>query len=149
MALEVYEEAIAGLKKLLRYSILFRFWPRDSPTRKLNCAFPEADEAIFRYGRISRPINHQEFHFNTHSSLGPTLTALLFLSSSENGELEGAAAAKVKKLMTELSGAAASKAGFDPVARIQAGFEHFKKDNYEYVDFHFRFLRIRWKLNAF
>ncbi|XP_042048941.1 carbonic anhydrase 2-like [Salvia splendens] len=67
MALEVYEEAIAGLKKLL----------------------------------------------------------------SENGELEGAAAAKVKKLMTELSGAAASKAGFDPVARIQAGFEHFKKENYE------------------
>ncbi|KAG6426451.1 hypothetical protein SASPL_110674 [Salvia splendens] len=96
MALEVYEEAIAGLKNLLRYSIL-RMISSGFPHQKPNFAFPEANEAIFRYGRISRPM---EF---------------------ENGELEGATAAEVKKLMTELSGAAAAKVAFDPVARIQAG----------------------------
>ncbi|KAH6809581.1 beta carbonic anhydrase 4 [Perilla frutescens var. hirtella] len=43
---------------------------------------------------------------------------------SENGELEGAAAAKLKQLTAELT-------GVDPIARIRAGFEHFKKENYE------------------
>ncbi|KAG8366124.1 hypothetical protein BUALT_Bualt17G0043200 [Buddleja alternifolia] len=49
---------------------------------------------------------------------------------SEKGELEAAAAAKVRQLTAELAGAT-EKAVFDPVERIRTGFDHFKKEKYE------------------
>ncbi|KAL3631023.1 hypothetical protein CASFOL_024007 [Castilleja foliolosa] len=49
---------------------------------------------------------------------------------SEKSELGEAAAAKVRELTVALT-AGTEKAGFDPDERIRAGFEHFKKENYE------------------
>ncbi|XP_047968107.1 carbonic anhydrase 2-like isoform X2 [Salvia hispanica] len=46
---------------------------------------------------------------------------------SEKVELEGAAATKVNQMLTELT----AKSALDPLARLQAGFQHFKKENYE------------------
>ncbi|KAL6547295.1 hypothetical protein OROMI_023016 [Orobanche minor] len=49
---------------------------------------------------------------------------------SEKSGLEEVAAAKVKEL-TEALAAGTEKAFFDPVERIRAGFELFKKENYD------------------
>jgi carbonic anhydrase len=49
---------------------------------------------------------------------------------SEKGELGAVAAEKVKKLTAELAGES-DGSGFDPIARIRTGFEHFKKEIYE------------------
>lgn len=53
---------------------------------------------------------------------------------SEKGDLKEAAAAKVRQLTVELAGSAqngAVKSVSNPVERIRAGFEHFKKEKYE------------------
>ncbi|PIN10087.1 Carbonate dehydratase [Handroanthus impetiginosus] len=49
---------------------------------------------------------------------------------SDKSELKAAAAAKVRQLTVELAGAA-EKPVSDPVERILAGFNHFKKEKYE------------------
>ncbi|XP_042006706.1 carbonic anhydrase 2-like isoform X2 [Salvia splendens] len=53
---------------------------------------------------------------------------------SEKGELKAVAAAKVRQLTAELVGArqnVAVKSVSDPVERIRAGFDHFKKEKYQ------------------
>ena len=49
---------------------------------------------------------------------------------SENGDLEGVAAAKINEITAELK-AAGDKPGFDPVERLKSGFIHFKNEIYE------------------
>ncbi|KAK6133619.1 hypothetical protein DH2020_032649 [Rehmannia glutinosa] len=49
---------------------------------------------------------------------------------SDKGELKAAAAAKLRQLTDELSGAG-GKPVYDPVERIRTGFDHFKKEKYE------------------
>ncbi|EPS62235.1 carbonic anhydrase, partial [Genlisea aurea] len=48
----------------------------------------------------------------------------------EKTELEAEAAAKLKKLTTELQ-IGGAKSDFDPVERIRTGFHHFKTENYD------------------
>ncbi|KAK4399725.1 Carbonic anhydrase, chloroplastic [Sesamum angolense] len=54
---------------------------------------------------------------------------------SEKGELEAAAAAKIRQLTAELGGAtekgAVEKPASDPDERIRTGFDHFKKEKYD------------------
>ncbi|GER54826.1 carbonic anhydrase [Striga asiatica] len=49
---------------------------------------------------------------------------------SEKSELRAAATAKVRELTTALAG----KGATDTEERIRSGFQHFKKENYEYVE---------------
>ncbi|XP_038999743.1 carbonic anhydrase 2-like isoform X7 [Hibiscus syriacus] len=50
---------------------------------------------------------------------------------SDKADLGSVAAAKIKRITTELEAAVADQTKFDPVKRIETGFLHFKKEKYE------------------
>lgn len=73
---------------------------------------------------------------------------------SEKGELKAAAAAKVRQLTAELAGArenGAVKVVSGSVERIRAGFEHFKKEKYEYelsLNYLHDFIHLFYKIKS-
>ncbi|KAE8704957.1 Beta carbonic anhydrase 2 [Hibiscus syriacus] len=59
------------------------------------------------------------------------LSAYVILGYSDKADLGSVAAAKIKRITTELEAAVADQTKFDPVKRIETGFLHFKKEKYE------------------
>lgn len=149
MANDSYEDAIAGLTKLLRFFYYLFFGPNKPRYYYYYFLIRQKKRVLFRHFDFAPP--YPGLETNT-CSLGLRRIRLLRLRSvlpntgshmtcliiwhflivfgySEKSHLGDVAAAKIKQLTSELEGSGSGQ--FDPVEKIKSGFIHFRTEKYE------------------
>lgn len=120
MERESYDQAIAALSKLLRYG------PVSSEIQSFSCPFMSFQSRAWW--------TRSEADHELSLMPGPTYLLIdwrlwFLVDSSEQSNLQGVAAAKIKQITAELE--TVGSKGFNPYTRIQTGFNLFKTQKYE------------------